>query len=378
MKFTKALKLATAIGLVSAATASAETYRLTNYSPPTEAASIHQQYIADQLKERTNGAITYEMFFASSLVPAKEQMNAIGNGVAHAGFQPMGYVPSDAPLNNAVTGYGFIETNPTAIAMAFADWTMHNADAMAQYEKVNVVPFGGFSTPTYPLICNTPEPITSAEQMKGLKVRFPGGANALLTTEMGGVAVNIPGNEIYQALQTGAIDCAGILAAWLNIDNSLQEVSTSVTLANFTGSFNSPLHLVNRDFWKSLTDEQRGIYLDITARATAKMQILFNTNDQKAIDMAREKGLKIVEPDDSFKAAVKAWVDNGVGDMKGVAKATYGVEDPDKFFADFDVYVKKWGPLVRGMADVNDEDALTQLIKDNMYNDIDPATYFMN
>ena len=195
---------------------------------------------------------------------------------------------------------------------------------------------------------------------------------------MGGVAVNIPGNEIYQALQTGAIDCAGILAAWLNIDNSLEEVAKSVTLADFTGSYNSPVHLANRGFWQSLTDEQRAIYLETTARATAKMQILFNLNDAKAIALARENGLEIVEPDESFRAAVKEWVDNGVGDQKGIARDTYGVEDPDKFFADFDVYVKKWGPIIRGMEDVNDEDALTQVILDNMYNDIDPSTYGMN
>lgn len=378
MTFTKALLMASTVGLLAANTASAEDYRMTTYAPPNEAASIHQRFIAETMAEKTNGEINFEIFYASSLVPAKEQMKAIGDGVAHAGFQAMGYVPSDAPLNNALTAYGFIETNPTAIAMAFADWTMHNEDAMGQYTEANVVPFGGFSTPTYPLICNTDEPITSVEQMQGLKVRFPGGANAKLTQDLGGVPVNIPGNEIYQALQTGAIDCAGILAAWLNIDNSLEEVSKSVTLANFTGSYNSPVHLANRDFWQSMTDEQRQMYLETTARATAKMQILFNLNDEKAINLARENGHAIVEPDEGFKAAVQEWVDNGVGDMAGVARDTYGIEDPDAFFAAFDTYVKKWGPLIRGMEDVNDEDALTQMILDNMYNDIDPATYGMN
>ena len=372
------LMLSGGLALAMAHSASAEPYRLTTYAPPNEAASIHQTFIADTLREKTDGAIDFEIFYASTLVPAKEQMSAIGDGVAHAGFQAMGYIPSDAPLNNALTAYGFLETNPTAIAMAFADWTMHDEGAMSQYVKANVVPFGGFSTPTYPFICNTDEPITSLEQFQGLKVRFPGGANAKLTQDLGGVAVNIPGNEIYQALQTGSIDCAGILAAWLNIDNSLEEVSNSVTLANFTGSYNSPVHLANRDFWKGLTDEQRAIYLETTARASAKMQIFFNTNDQKAIDMAKANGHAIVNLDDEFQAAVDEWVANGVGDMAGVARDTYGIEDPDAFFATFDPYVKKWGELIRGMEDVNDEDALTQIILDNMYNDLDPATYGMN
>ncbi len=361
-----------------ATTAMAESYRLTTYAPPNEAASIHQTWLADTLREKTNGAIDFEIFYASTLVPAKEQMKAIGNGVAHAGFQAMGYIPSDAPLNNALTAYGFIETNPTAIAMAFADWSMHDAGALSQYDKAGVVPFGGFSTPTYPFICNTDEPITSLEQFQGLKVRFPGGANAKLTQDLGGVPVNIPGTEIYQALQTGAIDCAGILAAWLNIDNSLEEVSKSVTLANWTGSYNSPFHLANKSFWQGLTDEQRALYMETTARGTAKMQIFFNENDIKAIEMAKANGHAIVEPDAEFKAAVQAWVDNGVGDMAGVARDTYGIDDPEAFFATFDPYVEKWGKLVRAMDNVNDEDALTQLILDNMMNDLDPAVYGMN
>ncbi len=378
MKFTKSILMASAMATGLAATAYAENYRLTTYAPPNEAASIHQTFIADTLREKTNGAIDFEVFYASTLVPAKEQMKAIGNGVAHAGFQAMGYVPSDAPLNNALTAYGFIEQNATAIAMAFADWGMHDAGALAQYEKNNVLPFGGFSTPTYPFICNTDEPITTLEQFQGLKVRFPGGANAKLTQDLGGVPVNIPGNEIYQALQTGAIDCAGILAGWLNIDNSLDEVSKSVTLANFTGSYNSPVHLANLDFWRGLTDEQRSLYLETTARASAKMQIKFNTDNDKALATTRALGHPVVELDDEFKAAVKEWVDNGVGDMAGVAKSTYGIEDPDAFFASFDPYVKKWGALIRGMADVNDEDALTQMIMDNMMADLDPASYGMN
>lgn len=377
MKATRSLLLAAGVTLALASTASAETYRMTTYAPPNEAASIHQRFIAETLADKTDGEISFEIFYASSLVPAKEQMSAIGDGVAHAGFQAMGYIPSDAPLNNALTAYGFIEQNPTAIAMAFADWTMHDEAAMGQYVKANVVPFGGFSTPTYPFICNTDEPITSLEQFKGLKVRFPGGANAALTSHLGGVAVNIPGNEIYQALQTGAIDCAGILAAWLNIDNSLEEVSKSVTLANFTGSYNSPVHLANRDFWKSLTDEQRALYLETTARAAAKMQIYFNENDQKAIDKAKANGHAIVELDDAFKAAVQEWVDDGLGDMAGIAKSTYGIEDPEAFFASFDPYVEKWGKLIRAMDNVNDEDALTKVIMENMYNDLDPATYGM-
>ena len=376
MKFHTKLMLGTAIGIALSSAASAETYRLTTYAPPTEGASIQQTYIAEQLAARTNGAITFEMFYAASLVPANGQLRAVGDGVAHAGFQPASYLPSDLPMANAMTAYGFVERNATAIGMAFADWLMHDPMAQAEYSQHNVLPFGGFSTPTYPLICNTSEPITSLAQFQGLKVRFPGGANALLTQHLGGVAVNIPGGELYQALQTGIIDCAGILAGFLNIDNSLQEVSTSVTVTNWTGSYNSPIHIVNLDFWRGLTDEQRQIYLEVTARASAQMQVNFNVNNERALQTAREHGLQIVEPDAEFQAAVQAWIDNGVGDMVGIARNTYGIQEPEAFFESFRPYAEEWSALVAGI-DVTDVDALTALIMEHMYGDLSPSTYGM-
>lgn len=377
MKLTSKMLFATALGLSLASAASAQNYRLTTYAPPTEGASIQQTYIAEQMAERTNGAVSFEVFYASSLVPANGQMRAIGDGVAHAGFQPASYLPSDLPLNNALTGMGFIERNATAIGMAFADWGMHDPAALAQYAAANVLPFGGFSTPTYPLICNTAEPITSLAQFQGLKVRFPGGANAALTQHLGGVAVNIPGNELYQALQTGAIDCAGILAGFLNIDNSLQEVSRSVTITNWTGSFNSPIHLANIEFWRSLSPEHRQIYLEVTARASAQMQVRFNTQNDQAIETARAYGLQIVEPDAEFQAAVQAWIEAGVGDMAGAARTTYGIQDPDAFFASFMPYVEEWSALIAGMNDINDVDEMTALIMEHMMGDIDVNVWGM-
>lgn len=377
MTTTRTLTVATAIGMALTGAATAQDYRMATFDPPNGGAATQQAYIAQQMAERTNGEISFEVFYASSLVPPNRHMQAIGSGVAHAGFHSASYTPSELRLSNAMTGFGFIERDPTVIGMAFADWTMNDPEARAQYTDEGILPFGGFSTPTYPLICNTAQPITSPAQFEGLKVRFPGGSNAALTQHLGGVAVNIPGNELYQALQTGTIDCAGILAGYLNIDNNLQEVAQSVTLTNWSGSFNSPIHLVNLNFWRGLTNEQRQIYFEVTARATAQMQTTYNINDELALNTAREFGLEIVEPDAELQAAVDAWVEDGVGDMAGIASSVHGIEDPEAFFASFQPYLDEWRGLIDGMENVNDVDALTQVILDNMYSGLDPAMYGM-
>ena len=378
MKMTKSILAAGGISLALAGGAIAETYRASTWLPDSEATTIVLRWFVDELAEKTDGAIEFEVFSGAALMPPKAHFAGVGDGVVQEGFHTSGYTPSDMPIANALGGFGFIASDPVTIGAAWTDFLMHDAEQNAEFSDHNVIPVGAFSTPTYPILCNTSEPVTSLDQMQGLKVRSIG-LIANLVQSLGGTAVNIPATEIYQALQTGQLDCAGIFIAWLNIDNKLEEVTKSVTLMEWTGSYNSPLQLYNGDFWKGLTDEQRGIIFELAARGQARLQIAYEANQQKAIELAKANGHEFVEPDQSIKDAVQAWVDAGVGDMAGTARDTYGIEDPEALFARFRPYVEKWQGLIADMGDSKfDEDALTKVIYDNIYGDLDPATYGMN
>lgn len=377
MRLLNPLLAAGLLGLATAGAATAETYRASTWLPDNEATVVIQFWFSKELAKASNGAIEFENFTSGVLMPPKAHLKGIGDGVVQEGFHTSGYTPSEVPIANALAGFGFVESDPITIGAAWADFVMHDKEQNAEFLGHNVVPVGGFSTPTYPIICNTAEPITELDQMKGLKVRSIGLLGKLVQ-DLGGVSVNIPAPEIYQALQTGQIDCAGIFPSYLNIDNSLEEVSKSVTLMEWSGSYNSPLQLYNKDFWEGLTDEQRKTIFELAARAQARLQIHYNNFQQKALDDAEANGHKIVQPADSIKVAVQEWVDNGVGDMAGVAHDTFGVEDPEALFSRFRPYIEKWQGLIGGLENKYDEEALTKVLQDNLYNDIDPSSYGMN
>lgn len=96
-----------------------------------------------------------------------------------------------------MSGFGFIEPDPTTIGFAWADWMMLDLAANAEFQDHNVVPLGGFSTPTYPILCKSETPIVTLEDIQGKKLRFPGGPTANLAQYVGSVPVNIPAPEIY-------------------------------------------------------------------------------------------------------------------------------------------------------------------------------------
>ncbi len=371
----KSLLLASSFSIALAGAAAAEDYRAGAWQPQNEQTVIGMQWFADELDTATDGEINFEVFPGGVLYPPKASLTALEDNIVQMGTVTTGYLPSDLPLSNSLSGFGFMAPNPTVLGAAYADWVMHDPRGHAEFADQGVIAIAGFSTPMYPIICNTAEPITELEQLQGLKIRFPGGANATLAEDLGAIPVNIPATDIYQALQTGAVDCAGILAGWLNIDNSLEEVSKSTTLMDWTGSFASPLLNFNEEFWAGLTPEQRSVIFEKAARAHARVQIAFNETNQKALDMAEANGHIVIEPGESIQNAVSEWVDAGVGDMAGVAKSAYGIEDPQAVFDSFEPYVEKWSELIGGMEEVNDEDALTTLFIENMYNDLDTATF---
>lgn len=373
----KKFLLCSGIALATATAASADTYRFSSWNAPTEPTTQANDQFVKDLEAATNGEITFEHFTGGAIMPPKSHLQGIGDGVAQIGQTTVGYTPSDLPINASISGFGFIEPDPIAIGAAYADWIMHDPAALGEWEGHNVIPMAGFSTPEYSLMCNTSEPVTELEQMKGLKVRAYGLIGALVT-DLGGVPVGMPASEAYQALQTGALDCASLSANWLR-DGNLQEVSNYTTLTRWTPAFNSPQMTINKDWWKGLTAEQRAIIFDLAARTQARAHIMYAESASSALDAALANSqTEVAEPGESLQSAVDAWVANGVGDMAGIARDTYGLDDPEAVFATFEPYVTKWGELVRGMTDRNDEEELTQLLLDNIFADLDPDTYGMN
>lgn len=379
MKPLKPALLAGGVSLVLTAGAFAETFRDSTWLPESESTSqTNLEFFLPEVAKRTNGEIEFEFFTGGVLMPPKAHLSGVGDGVVQKGFHTSGYTPSDLPLANAVSGFGFVEPDPTTIGFAWADWMMHDPAANAEFQGHNVVPLGGFSTPTYPVLCTSETPIRTLDDIKGKKLRFPGGLTAALAEYVGAVPVNIPAPEIYQALQTGQIDCAGIVPLWLNIDNTLDEIVKTVTLLEWTGSYNSPIHLYNKDWWKGLTSEQRKILIDLAGEATAKIQVRFTVLTDKTYKDAQEKkGVVIVEPDSSITDKVAEWVNAGVGDMAGIARDTYGIENPQALFDSFTPYIDKWRGLLDGV-DRTNEEALKALVLEHMVGDLDPDVYGMN
>jgi TRAP-type mannitol/chloroaromatic compound transport system substrate-binding protein len=161
------------------------------------------------------------------------------------------------------------------------------------------------------------EPISTVEDLQGLKFRMPGlGGQALSTL---GVSVQtLPGGEIYQALATGAIDATEWIGPWSDEKLGLQEICKNY----YAGGFHEPGAALsvacNLDVFNSLTPSQQRAIEVSAADAHQHNYSLFIANNGPALVRLKAAGVTTHEfsPEiwDAFGRASKEVLDGYMGD----------------------------------------------------------------
>lgn len=150
----------------------------------------------------SNGRLKVTVHGANEIVPAMGVFDAVSAGSVEMGhgaaYYWKGKIPA-APL---------FATVPFGLNAQEHNGWLHYGGGLELYREVyepfNLIPFAGGNTGVQMGGWFNRE-IHSVADLKGLKMRIPGYAGEVLT-RAGGTAVNIPGGELYTALQTGVID----------------------------------------------------------------------------------------------------------------------------------------------------------------------------
>ncbi len=165
---------------------------------------------AQFIAQMSGGAMTVRVFAAGELVGAFEAFDAVAGGAAdfYHGAEYYWVGKSKAyPFFTAVP-FGMTATE----IMAWCEFGGGQAlwDELAA--TFNIKPFIAGNT-GHQMGGWFKRPINSLEDIRGLKMRIPGMGGEVLR-RIGGSAVNIPGGEIYSALQSGAIDATEWVGPW--------------------------------------------------------------------------------------------------------------------------------------------------------------------
>jgi TRAP-type C4-dicarboxylate transport system substrate-binding protein len=150
------------------------------------------------------------------------------------------------------------------------------------------------------------KPIVDPADAKGLKVRGGSREMDLILKEAGAAVVTLPSNEIYAAMQTGAMDAAMTSSTSL-ISFRLEEVSKSLTSGRDKAYWYmlEPL-MISKATFDRLTKEQQAAVMAVGAEMEQFATSAARLDDSGVAAVYQRAGAKVV---DLNAATVKKWQD---------------------------------------------------------------------
>ncbi len=203
-------------------------------------------YVTEALRESSGGAIDIRLFEPGEVVPAFGISEAVRDGKVEAGYTWLGYdqgrIPSAALL--AAVPFGM---EPWEYAAWWFEAGGREA-GQALYAKQNAhIIFCGLTGPETAGWFR--EPVRSLADMQGLKIRFAGIGGKVIE-QTGASVTMLPGGEIFQALEKGAIDATEYALPIVDQALGFNRVATF----NYYPGWHQPStasHLiVNTDVWR--------------------------------------------------------------------------------------------------------------------------------
>ena len=160
------------------------------------------------------------------------------------------------------------------------------------YDKYNIVNFPGGNTGAQMGGLYRKE-IKGVADIKGLKMRIGGFAGKVFT-RMGGVPQNIPGGEIYQALEKGTIDATEWVGPYDDEKLGFQKVAKNYYYPGWWEGGAQLDFYINKAAFNALSKENQAIVEAAAAYAHTEMQARYDARNPAALKRLVAGGAKVL------------------------------------------------------------------------------------
>ncbi len=254
---------------------------------------------AAEVEKRTKGALKFEIYPGSSLMKTNSQFSAMRKGALDLALVPLSYAGGELPEVN-------IGLMPGLVTSYEQGYGWKNAEIGRELNKflldkgIVVVSWiwqaGGVASRT--------KPIVEPEDVKGLKIRGGSREMDLILKAAGAAVVSLPSNEIYAAMQTGAMDAA-LTSSTSLISFRLEEVSKNLTTArNKSYWFMFEPLMMSKSIFDKLPKDQQAAIMAVGAEMEAFARKSAQLDDSLVAAVYAKTGAKVVDLSD---ATVKKW-----------------------------------------------------------------------
>ncbi len=275
------------------------------------AKDIFNDFATDYVKrvnEMAGGRLKIQYLISGAVVKAFQVQDAVDKGVLDAGHQVSVYWYGKSKVASLFgTGPVFGQNANQGLAWIYYGGGLELYQELIAQLGLNIVGFFSMPMPTQPLGWFK-KPITSAEDMVGLKYRTVGLA-ADLMQKMGVKVTQLPGGEIVPALERGVIEAFEFNNPTSDRSFGAQDVSKVYMLGSYHQAAEFFEILFNKTKFDALADEHKAI-LRYAAEAASSANY-WRGQDQYSKDLLwlrDEAGVKLYRtPTPVMEAQLKAW-----------------------------------------------------------------------
>ncbi|WP_159653072.1 TRAP transporter substrate-binding protein [Vibrio atypicus] len=249
------------------------------------------QWYADHITKTSGGTIKMKIYEPGKLVSPAEILDAVSTGKVNSGYSTAGYWQGKLPASALFSAVPFGPEAGEYMAWLFF------GNGLKLYQQM--YDDGGYNVKVVPCAIISPEtsgwfrkPIEKPEDLKGLNMRFFG-LGASVMEKLGVGTVQLPGGEIFGALEKGAIDASEFSQPAIDQRLGFHKVAKYNYFPGWHQQSTVFELLINKDTWGKMSDAQQAA-VETTCMATMTYSIAEGEALQfNAMKKAEENGVEI-------------------------------------------------------------------------------------
>lgn len=215
---------------------------------------------AAEIAKRTGGELTGTVYPGASLMKVNAQFSAMRKGALDMSLFPVSYAGGEVPELNIGLMPGVVTSYEQGMAWKNGEVGKFFSEILKEKGVIIVTwvwQAGGVAGRT--------QPVVEPEDAKGLKIRGGSREMDMVLKAAGASVISLPSSEIYQSMQTGALDAAMTSSTSL-ISFRLEEVAKQLTTGRGKAYWFmlEPL-VMSREVFESLPKEHQKIIMEVGA-----------------------------------------------------------------------------------------------------------------
>lgn len=275
-------------------------------TPAPASYSVGQEWFLAEVEKRSNGRIKFERYWAESLMPGREHLDATAAGIADISALISAYWPGRVPLSNVTSLPGLSWDLWPTLKAGLEFYRLPEIEA--EWTKLNLKVVTVIGTSNYRILSRAP--MNKLDELRGKKVRSLG-LQAELLKALGGVPVAIVAPEVFDALDRGTLDGAAAPPSFITAFGFHNAAKYYSNLGLGVGGA-WPIAM-NMNSWKKLPPDIQKIMLETALPHTDAFARIYQAEgDGSALEKMRGTGVKVIDAPkselDKIQAAARSQV----------------------------------------------------------------------